>query len=67
MSTLSDQIAADALKPQSMSGDGISVSNRSLPDQIAADKYAQANKAATNMPAAIRGMFFKIVPPGGSR
>ena len=49
-----------------MSGDGISVSNRSLPDQVAADKYAQANKAAANMPAAIRGMFFKIVPPGGS-
>lgn len=65
MSNLSDQIAVDATKPQSMSGDGISVSNRSLPDQIEADKYARANAAAASMPSAVRGMFLKIVPPGG--
>ena len=63
MTTLSDQIAADAIKPQSISGDGVSVSNRSLADQIAADKYGRANAAAS--PAkAIKTMFMKIVPPG---
>ena len=64
MTTLSDQIAADAIKPQSMSGDGVSVSNRSLADQIAADKYGRANAAVASPAKAIKTMFMKIVPPG---
>jgi hypothetical protein len=47
-----------------MSGDGVSVSNRSLADQIAADKYGRANAAAASPAKAIKTMFMKIVPPG---
>jgi len=65
MSELSDQIAADALKAQSTSVDGVSVSRRSLADQIAADKYLADKAATSDMSSAIRGMIFKIVPPGG--
>jgi len=64
MTTLSDQIAADAIKPQSFSADGISVGNRSLADQIAADKYGRANAAAASPVKALKTMFMKIVPPG---
>jgi hypothetical protein len=64
MSTLSDKIDADAAKPQSFSADGISVANRSLADQIAADKYGQANAAAASPAKALKTMFLKIVPPG---
>ena len=64
MSTLSDQIATDAAKPQSFSADGISVANRSLADQIDADKYGRANAAAASPAKALKTMFMKIVPPG---
>jgi hypothetical protein len=65
MADLSEQIEADALKPQSVSNDGVSVSRRSLSEQIEADKYL-ASKAATASPAAMfRSMTMRIVPPGG--
>lgn len=65
MSTLSDQIALDALKPQAVSNDGVSVTRRSLKDQIEADRYAR-DVAATpaNAAALFRSMNYKIVPPG---
>ena len=67
MSDLSDQIAEDALKPQSTTADGVSVTRRTLTEQIAADKYAREATATdpANMAATLRGMMFKIVPPGG--
>jgi hypothetical protein len=65
LSDLSEQIEADALKPQSVTNDGVSVSRRSLTEQIEADKYL-ASKAATASPAAMfRSMTCKIVAPGG--
>lgn len=65
MSDISDRIEADALKPQSSSVDGTSVTRRSLSEQIAADKYLADKSASADMAATVRGMFSKIVPPGG--
>jgi len=65
MSDISDRIEADALKPQSSSVDGTSVTRRSLSEQIAADKYLADKAASADMAATVRGMFSKIVPPGG--
>ena len=39
MSDVSDQIALDALKAASVSNDGVSVTRRSLREQIEADRY----------------------------
>ena len=65
MSDLSEQIASESAKPASVSNDGVSVSRRSLSEQIEADKYL-ASKAATASPAAaFRAMTMRIVPPGG--
>ncbi len=67
MSELSEQIASDALKPQATAADGVSVSRRSLSELISADKYLRDVDATSpaNMAATLRGMCFKIVPPGG--
>jgi hypothetical protein len=66
MTELSDRIEADASKPQSMASDGKSVTNRSLQDQIAADKYLREveGTAPQNIAATLRGICLKIVPPG---
>lgn len=65
MTTLSDQIALDALKPQAVSNDGVSVTRRSLKDQIEADRYARDVAATpTNAASLFKSMNFKIVPPG---
>lgn len=65
MSTLSDQISTDALKPQSVTVDGITTTRRSLKDQIEADKYASDKAAAASMSRTVKNMFSKLVPPGG--
>lgn len=39
------QIAADALKAQSVSNDGSSLTRRSMADQIAGQKFVAANEA----------------------
>lgn len=65
MSDISDQVEADALKPQSMSSDGQTVVKRSLTELIEADKYTRANTAAASPAAMFRSMNCKIVPPGG--
>jgi len=57
-----DPIEEALTEPQSASGDGQSINNRSLADMIAADKYL-ANKRARS------GTGFKITqltPPGGA-
>lgn len=67
MSDVSDRIAQDALKPQSTSVDGVQITRRSLQDQIAADQYLRNADATApaSMGDTLRGMCFKIVPPGG--
>ena len=61
---LADEIAASALRPQSTSVDGEQITERSLADQIAADKYLKSQQAVQQSPFGIR--FAKIVPPGGA-
>lgn len=65
MSDISDRIATDALKSQATTSDGVSITRRSLTEQIAADKYLRDVSATADMAATVRGMFSKIVPPGG--
>lgn len=65
MSALSDQIALDALKAQSVSNDGVTVVRRSLKDQIEADKYARDVAAAGDVGGTLRNMISVMVPPGG--
>ena len=66
MSETSDQIAIEALRPQSVSNDGVTVTRRSLKEQIEADRYLR-DIAATpaNGAALFKSMNFKVVPPGG--
>lgn len=69
MSELSSQITTDAAKAASTSVNGVSVSRRSLAEQIAADKYLaslNATSTAANRQKTLRGMLNQIVPPGGN-
>ena len=65
MSELSDQIPIDAQKPQSISADGVTVTRRSLQEQIDVDRYLR-DVSATD--PANKGPGFRInqiVPSGG--
>ena len=57
------QIATNALAPQSVSADGVSVTQHSIADQIAADRYARSKAALANPAGALKRV--KLVPPGG--
>ena len=57
-----DKIAENAAKPQSASGDGESVTQFSISEQIAALKFAQAQTAKTGNGWPIR--FGALKPPG---
>jgi hypothetical protein len=60
---LTDSIEENAAAPKRASGDTGSMESHSLPDQIAADRYIKANKAAR------RGLgirHVKLIPPGAS-
>ena len=66
---MSDELAAaieaDALKPQSVSADGVSISRRSTSDQIAAKKFSDANSAIDSIAAGTHFMGrVRMVPPG---
>ncbi len=63
-STIADEILANALRPQASAVDGQSVTERSLADQIAADKYLKSQQAVQSAPFGVR--YAKIVPPGGA-
>ena len=65
MSEVSDQLAAEALKAQSVSSDGKTVSRRSLTELIEYEKHLAAKTAAASPAAMLRGMTMKIVAPGG--
>ena len=64
MADLSDQIEADAAKPQSATVDGNTVTRNSLRDLIAADEYLKANDAASSEK---RGFLFQRMKPPGTR
>lgn len=66
MSEPSDQLAAEALKAASVNVDGVSVNRRSLTELMEYEKHLAGKKAAANMAATVKGMFSKIVPPGGN-
>jgi len=60
---LKDTIEQNAQGPRQAGVDGVSVQHHSLPDQIAADKYLAAKKAAATNPVKAFTRV-KIVPPG---
>ena len=55
---------AAAAQPQQMSGDGINVTNRSIADLIAYEKYRAEQVAAANNRLGVR--FFNTKPPGAT-
>lgn len=65
MTTPAEQLALDALKPASISNDGVSVSNRSLSELIEYENHLAAKAAAASPVAFFRKSILKIVPPGG--
>jgi len=66
VSEISDQLAAEALKAQSVSNDGVMVARRSLAELIEYEKYLASKTATAATPAAMfRSMTSKFVPPGG--
>ena len=60
---LKDTIEQNAQGPRQATADGVNVQQHSLPDQIAADKYLAAKRAAATNPAKAFTRV-KIVPPG---
>jgi len=60
---ITDAIESNATGPASASGDGQSVTQHSLADQILADKYLRS-KSATDTHADRGLKFNKFVPPG---
>ena len=65
MSEYSDHVDAQALKAQTVSNDGVTVSRYSLSEQTEREKFVADRTATRDMPATVRGMFSKIVAPGG--
>jgi hypothetical protein len=59
---IEEEIAEDAAHAASVSVDGTTTTEHSLPDKIAADKYLRANRAMNNAGAGV--VFQKIVPHG---
>ena len=61
---LSDTISENAQGPKDASGDSGSISQHSLQDQIAADRYLKSQEAAQSAGLGVR--LIKLVPPGAS-
>ena len=59
---LNNSILDNAKSPAKASGDGCSVEQHPLPDQIAADKYLASKTATQNKGLGIK--FSKLSPPG---
>lgn len=55
-------VAAAMAEPKSATADGVTVTQHSLPDRIAAEKYERAKVQARDKYRGIR--FAKAVPPG---
>jgi hypothetical protein len=54
-----------AAKAASVTNDGVTVTQRSLPDLIAADKYQRSRNATDDPVAMLKAMQLKLVSPGG--
>ena len=65
MAEPADQLAAEALKAQSVSNDGVTVSRRSLTELMEYEKHLAGKTAAASPAAMFRAMNCRIVPPGG--
>ena len=61
---LENSIAENAASPKKASGDGVSVEQHPLADQIEADRYLAAKNAMKSGDKGLR--FNKLVPPGGA-
>lgn len=57
-----DTIAENAAAPKRASADGTSAEQHSIPDQIAADKYAKSQTAAAGKKRGFR--LTRLKPPG---
>lgn len=65
MTTPAEQVDAEALKAASVSNDGVTVTRRSLTELMEYEKHAASRTATADMAATVKGMFSKIVAPGG--
>lgn len=65
MAQPADQLAAEALKAQSVSNDGVTVSRRSLKELMDYENHLAAKTAAASPAKAFRNMTCVMVPPGG--
>jgi len=61
LDALAQQIADDAANPQQTTFDGLSVTNRSLKDQVDALKFLETRRAAKRFPL---GRPIKFLNPG---
>ena len=59
---IENAIRQNALGPESAEVDGVKVTQHSLPDQIAADRYLESKKAAKKKGLGVK--LKKLVPPG---
>ena len=62
--TNEDQILENALAPKRASGDAGSAEQHSIPDQIEADQYQAAKRAAKSKRSGVR--YARFIPPGGT-
>ena len=61
--SLDEKIASSASGPKKVSGDGVSVEQHPIADQIAAEKFLQSKKASQRKGLGIR---LQKISPGGT-
>jgi hypothetical protein len=67
MADLATQISADSGQPKSITTDGLTTVEHSLPDQIAADKHLKQDLAGKATAAGkLPFQMFRFKPPGSS-
>lgn len=62
--TIENAIRDAATTPQAVTADGVTVTQRPLADQIAADRYLASKAAAKTKTRGLR--FTRIIPPGAA-
>ena len=63
--SIEDAIEQNAMGPASVSNPNVSVSQHSIQDQIAADRYLASKQAASSNVLGFGIRVQRIVPPGG--
>lgn len=61
---ITDAIESNATGPKQVAADGVTVTQHSIADQIAAAKYVGATNAAANAPFGMKRA--RLVPPGAA-